>query len=73
MRSVRKQNLARLSICLFLIAGVVCKLCILLRINGGPSIPRVAYGYRISAALLNAFGCVCLFIVHMLVVFVFIK
>ena len=36
-------------------------------------IPRAAYGYKISAALLNASEDICVFIVYMLVVFVFIK
>ena len=36
-------------------------------------IPRAAYGYKISAALLNASEDICVFIVYMLVVFVFIN
>ena len=36
-------------------------------------IPRAAYGYKISAALVNASEVICIFIVYKLVVFVFIK
>ena len=66
-----------LNVYLFLITGAVCELlfCILYIVENQrwSLIPRAAYGYKISAALLNASEDICVFIVYKLVVFVFIK
>lgn len=66
-----------LNVYLFLITGAVCELCILYIVENQrwSLIPRAAYGYKISAALLNdASEDICVFIVYnLVVVFVFIK
>ena len=69
--------MSELNVYLFLKTGAVCELffCILYIVENQRRslIPRVAYGYKISAALLNVSEDICVFIVYKLVVFVFIK